>query len=79
MPVFDERECEDGIMLVIPRPSVNRENLVKTLQSVYTDAYNLRGGGGAARSACWPTLSGPVRLSGCSVTRSATATSTTWY
>jgi hypothetical protein len=49
--VFDECECEDGIMLVTPRPGVNRENLVKTLQSVYTDAYNLRGGGGAARNA----------------------------
>jgi rRNA-processing protein FCF1 len=38
-------------MLVTPRPGVNRENLLKTLQSVYTDACNLRGGGGAARNA----------------------------
>jgi hypothetical protein len=37
-------------MLVTPRPGVNRENLLKSLQSVYTDAYNLRGGGGAARN-----------------------------
>jgi hypothetical protein len=51
MPVFDQPECQDGIMLVTPRPGVNRENLLKTLQSVYTDAYNLRGGGGAARNA----------------------------
>jgi hypothetical protein len=81
-PVFDKRECEDGIMLVTPRPGVNRENLVKTLQSVYSDAYNLRGGGGGPpetrMSACWPILSGPVRLSGCSATRSATGTSTAW-
>ncbi len=38
-------------MLVTVRPGVNREDLLKTLQSVYTDAYNLRGGGGAARNA----------------------------
>ena len=38
-------------MLVTPRPGVNRENLLKSLQSVYTDVYNLRGGGGAARNA----------------------------
>ena len=30
-------ECQDGIMLVAPRPGVNRENLLKTLQSVCTD------------------------------------------
>ncbi len=51
MPVFDQPECQDGIMLVTPRPGVNRENLLKTLQSVYTDVCNLRGGGGAARNA----------------------------
>ncbi len=50
MWVFDQPECQDGIMLVTPRPGVNRENLLKTLQSVYTDVYNLRGGG-AARNA----------------------------
>jgi rRNA-processing protein FCF1 len=50
MPVFDQPECQDGIMLVTPRPGVNRENLLKTLQSVHTDVYNLRGGG-AARNA----------------------------
>ena len=33
--------------LVTPRPGVNRDNLLKTLQSVHTDVYNLRGGGGA--------------------------------
>ena len=38
-------------MLVTPRPGVNRENLLRTLQSVYSDACNLRGGGGAARNA----------------------------
>ena len=47
MPVFDEPECQDGIMLVTARPGVNRENLLKALQSVYTGAYNLRGGGTA--------------------------------
>jgi len=51
MPVSDEPACQDGVMLVTPRPGVNRENLLKSLQSVYTDAYNLRGGGGAARNA----------------------------
>jgi hypothetical protein len=51
MPVFDQPECQDGIMLVTPRPGVDRENLLKTLQSVYTDVYNLRGAGGAARNA----------------------------
>ena len=51
MPVSDEPACQDGIMLVTPRPGVNRENLLKSLQSVYTDVYNLRGGGGAARNA----------------------------
>ena len=51
MPVFDEHDCHDGIVLVTARPGVNRENLLKTLQSVYTDAYNLRGGGGAAQNA----------------------------
>jgi rRNA-processing protein FCF1 len=35
-------------MLVTPRPGVNRDNLLKTLQSVHTDAFNLRGGGGPA-------------------------------
>jgi hypothetical protein len=38
-------------VLVAPRPGVNRENLLKTLQSVCTDVYNLRDGGGAARNA----------------------------
>lgn len=51
MPVFGRPECQDGMMLVTPRPGLNRENLLKTLQSVYTDVYNLRGGGGAARNA----------------------------
>lgn len=51
MPVFDRPECQDCIMLVTPRPGVNRENLLKALQSVYTDVYNLRGGGGGARNA----------------------------
>jgi len=51
MAALDEPECQDGIMLVTPRPGVNRETLFKALQSVYTDAYNLRGGGGAARNA----------------------------
>lgn len=51
MPVFDQPECQDGIMLVTPRPGVKRENLLKTLQSVYTDVHNLRGGGGTARNA----------------------------
>jgi len=50
MPASDQPECQDDIMLVTPRPGVNRENLLKTLQSVHTDAYNLRGGG-AARNA----------------------------
>jgi|ERR1700722_11484549 len=35
-------------MLVTPRPGVNRDNLLKALQSVHTDAFNLREGGGAA-------------------------------
>jgi hypothetical protein len=51
MPVLDKSGCQDGIMLVTPRPGVSRENLLKALQSVHTDAYNLRGGGGAARNA----------------------------
>jgi rRNA-processing protein FCF1 len=51
MPVFDQPECRDDIMLVTPRPGVNRENLLKTLQSVHTDVYNLRGGG-TAPNAC---------------------------
>ena len=38
-------------MLVTPRPGVSRENLLKSLQSVYTDVYNLRGGGGTGRTA----------------------------
>lgn len=38
-------------MLVTPRPGVNRENLLESLQSVYTDVYNLRGGGGTGRTA----------------------------
>src|ERR1700733_15737190 len=38
-------------MLVTPRPGVNRENLLKTLQSFHTDVHTLRGGSGAARNA----------------------------
>ena len=33
-------------MLVTPRPGVNRDNLLKTLQSVHNEVVNLRGGGG---------------------------------
>jgi hypothetical protein len=33
-------------MLVTPRPGVNRDNLLKNLESVRTEAFNLRGGGG---------------------------------
>jgi rRNA-processing protein FCF1 len=51
VPVSDELACQDGIMLVTPRPGVNRENLLKSLQSVYSAVYNLRGGGGAAQDA----------------------------
>src|ERR1700685_4552828 len=51
MPVLGKSGCQDGIMLVTPRPGVSRANLLKALQSVYTDAYNLRGGGGPARNA----------------------------
>lgn len=32
-------------MLVTPRPGVNRDNLLGSLRSVYTDVFNLRGGG----------------------------------
>ncbi len=35
----------DG-MLVTPLPGVNRDNLLKTLQSIQNEASNLRGGGG---------------------------------
>jgi hypothetical protein len=38
-------------MLITPLPGVNRENLLNSLQSVYTDVYNLRGGGGPAHTA----------------------------
>jgi rRNA-processing protein FCF1 len=38
-------------MFITPRPGVNRDNLLKTLQSVHTDVFNLRGGGGPARTA----------------------------
>lgn len=38
-------------MLITPRPGVNRDNLLKTLQSVHADVLNLRGGGGLARKA----------------------------
>jgi rRNA-processing protein FCF1 len=34
-------------MLIIPRPGVNRDNLLKALQSVRGEAFNLRGGGPA--------------------------------
>jgi rRNA-processing protein FCF1 len=37
-------------MLVTPRPGVNRDNLLKSLQSVHGEAFNLRGGGGAANA-----------------------------
>jgi hypothetical protein len=33
-------------MLVTPRPGVNRDNLLKALQSAHNDVLNLRGGGG---------------------------------
>lgn len=33
-------------MLVTPRPGVSLDNLIRTLQSIHTDAYNLRGGSG---------------------------------
>lgn len=33
------------MMLATPRPGVNRENLLKTLQSVHTDVYNLDSAG----------------------------------
>jgi len=32
-------------MLVTPRLGIDRDNLLKTLRSVHTDVYNLRGGG----------------------------------
>lgn len=38
-------------MLITPRPGVNRDNLLKALQSVHTDVFNLRSGGGPARTA----------------------------
>lgn len=38
-------------MLVTPRPGVNRDNLLKALQSVHNEVFNLRGGGGPARNA----------------------------
>jgi PIN domain len=33
-------------MLVTPRPGVNRDNLLKSLQLVHNEVFNLRGGGG---------------------------------
>lgn len=33
-------------MLVTPRPGVDRKHLLDTLRQVYTDVFNLRGGGG---------------------------------
>jgi hypothetical protein len=33
-------------VLVTPRPGVSRENLLQTLQSLHTEVFNLRGGGG---------------------------------
>jgi hypothetical protein len=52
-------------MLITPCPGVNRDNLLKTLQSVHTDVFNLRGGGGPARSAHdrWLAETGPVARS----------------
>lgn len=38
-------------MLITLRPGVNRENLLNALQSVYTDVFNLRAGGGPGRTA----------------------------
>ena len=34
-------------MLVTPRPGISLDNLVENLQRIHTDAFNLRGGGGA--------------------------------
>jgi hypothetical protein len=35
-------------VLVTPRPGVNRDNLLKSLQSVHNEVYNLRAGSGAS-------------------------------
>jgi hypothetical protein len=34
-------------MLISARPGMNRNNLLKTLQSMHSDVFNLRGGGSA--------------------------------
>jgi hypothetical protein len=34
-------------MLITPRPGVNLDNLIQSLQTVHTEAFNLRGGSGA--------------------------------
>lgn len=34
-------------MLVTPRPGISLDNLVENLQRIHTDAFNVRGGGGA--------------------------------
>lgn len=38
-------------MLVTPRPGVSRDHLLKTMQSVQNDVFNLRGGGGNFQNA----------------------------
>jgi hypothetical protein len=38
-------------MLITPRPGVNTDNLLKALQSVQNEVFNLRGGGGPTRNA----------------------------
>jgi PIN domain len=61
-------------MLVTPRPGVNRDSLLKSLQSVYTDVFNLRGDGGASTAhkrllAYLEWTSNTVRIIGSQVSR----------